>query len=163
FLTGIDRRSRQRVAKLRLNVDDAEFFNGLITATSQGPLPAPTRSSHHLMLSAYEEAQKQVLRIVSPLAESAHGDLLNTWGTFLEQRALVVLLRVPDDADAYRMFETLNDRGLRTSQADLIKNYLFGRAGERIEEVQSRWSYMRGALEASDEDDITINFLRHAL
>lgn len=163
FLTGIDRKSRQRVAKLRLNVDDAEFFESLVTAGSDGVLPVAPRDSHKLMLIAYQEAQKQVRRIVSPLEESAHGDLLETWVTFLEKRALVVLLRVPTEADAYRMFETLNDRGLRTSQADLIKNYLFGRAGDRIGEVQSRWSYMRGALESSDEDDITINFLRHAL
>ena len=41
----------------------------------------------------------------------------------MQQRARVVLLQVPNDADAYRMFETLNDRGLRTSQSDLVKNY----------------------------------------
>ena len=83
--------------------------------------------------------------------------------SFIEHQALVVLLRVPDQTNAYRMFETLNDRGLRTSQADLIKNHLFWRSGDRFGEVQSKWSYTRGALEASEEDDITINFLRHAL
>ena len=81
----------------------------------------------------------------------------------MESKALVVLLRVPNDANAYRMFETLNDRGLRTSQADLIKNYLFGRAGDRLPEVQQRWALMRGALESMEDDDITIIFLRHAL
>jgi hypothetical protein len=74
-----------------------------------------------------------------------------------------VLLRVPNDADAYRMFETLNDRGLRTSQSDLVKNYLFGRSGDRIAEVQQKWAYMRGALETLEEEDLTITFLRHAL
>lgn len=54
-------------------------------------------------------------------------------------------------------------RGLPTSQIDLIKNYLFGRAEERLLEVQNRWSYMRGALESSEDEDITINFLRHAM
>jgi hypothetical protein len=83
--------------------------------------------------------------------------------TFVEKSALVVLLQVPDDSDAYKMFETLNDRGLRTSQADLVKNYLFGRAGDRLSEVQSHWSYMRGVLESLADDDITVNFLRHAL
>ena len=61
------------------------------------------------------------------------------------------------------MFETLNDRGLRTSQADLIKNYLFGRSGDRIQEVQTRWSYMRGTLESLEDENITVDFLRHAL
>ena len=83
--------------------------------------------------------------------------------TFLEFKARVVLLKVPDDSDAYQMFETLNDRGLRTSQADLIKNYLFGRARERIGEVQEHWAFIRGTLEALDDNDITVTFLRHAL
>ena len=61
------------------------------------------------------------------------------------------------------MFETLNDRGLRTSQADLVKNYLFGRAGTRIHEAQQKWAQMRGALETIEDDDLTIRFLRHAL
>jgi uncharacterized protein DUF1524 len=81
----------------------------------------------------------------------------------MESRALTVLLRVPNDADAYRMFETLNDRGLKTSQSDLVKNYLFGRSGERLLEVQQKWAFMRGSLETVEEDDITITFLRHAL
>jgi Protein of unknown function (DUF1524) len=76
---------------------------------------------------------------------------------------LAVLLRVPNDADAYRMFETLNDRGLKSSQSDLVKNYLFGRAGERLPEVQQKWTFMRGSLETIEEDDITVTFLRHGL
>ena len=100
---------------------------------------------------------------MSSLEPADHGDLLNSWVSFVENRAVVVLLRVPDDANAYKMFETLNDRGLRTSQADLIKNYLFGRSGDRISEVQSRWSYMRGTLESLEEENITVDFLRHAL
>ena len=101
--------------------------------------------------------------IVAGLDENDHGDTLNRWINFMQKRALAVLLRVPNDADAYRMFETLNDRGLRTSQSDLVKNYLFGRSRDRIEEVQQRWSLMRGALETIEDDDITIRFLRHSL
>lgn len=164
FLSGIDREKRVRVPKLRLNLDDNDLFNRLITSAAGDPDPIPIRTSHERLLLARDEAQKHVRRVVAPLDEREHGDLLNRWLTFLEHRAKVVLLKVPDDADAYKMFETLNDRGLRTSQADLVKNFLFSRANERIGEVQSRWSYMRGALEsASDDSEITITFLRHAL
>jgi hypothetical protein len=61
------------------------------------------------------------------------------------------------------MFETLNDRGLKTTQADLVKNYLFGRAGARIAEAQQKWAAMRGLLESLDEEDGTVTFLRHSL
>jgi Protein of unknown function DUF262/Protein of unknown function (DUF1524) len=161
FLTGIDRKNRGRVARLTLNVDDAEYFNQLIQPGQ--PSQSATRDSHELLLGAMERAAEFVEGLVAQLSKSDRGDELERWVSFVEDRALVILLRVPDGADAYKMFETLNDRGLRTSQADLIKNYLFGRSGDRLPEVQTKWSYMRGALEAIDEEDITINFIRHAL
>lgn len=161
ILSGSDRTRRIRVPKLKLNIDDNELFSQLISPT--GSLPAPSRDSHKLLLAAKEKADEQVRKIVAPLDRRDHGDTLNRWVNYLEDDARVILLRVPDDSNAYKMFETLNDRGLRTSQADLVKNYLFGRANDRFNEVQVKWSYMRGALETSDDDDITINFLRHAL
>ncbi len=163
FLTGIDRTRRERVSKLKLNIADNELFNQIV---SDGPRDFPAkqnRRSHDLLIDAYLEAQKHVKRSVSLLDPRDHGDELNRWVTFIQHQALVVLLRVPDDADAYRMFETLNDRGLRTSQVDLIKNYLFSRAGGRLAEVQNRWSYMRGALDTLEDEDVVIDFLRHAL
>lgn len=164
FLTGIDSRGRARIPKLKLNIDDNDLFKSIVTGEAEdGDLPEVVRPSHKRLMDAYTEAQKHVALLAAPLDEKDHGDLLERWVSFIQHNALVVLLRVPDDADAYKMFETLNDRGLRTSQADLVKNYLFGRSGERFQEVQTRWSYMRGALEALDEDDITINYLRHAL
>ncbi len=161
FLSIINREKRARVPRLTLNVDDNELFERIVTADGGG---TPSRNSHKRLIEARDEAQRQVRRLVAALDEREHGDLLNRWVSFIEHRAIVVLLRVPAEHDAYKMFETLNDRGLRTSQADLIKNFLFGRAGARIEEVQTKWSYMRGALESgSDDEDITITFLRHAL
>jgi hypothetical protein len=161
FLTGIDRVKRARVPKLRLNIDDNELFGWLLARS--GEEPACIRSSHTRLKAAYDEARKHVRGIVSTFDTKDHGDILNQWVSFIEHRALVVLLRVPNDANAYKMFETLNDRGLRTSQADLIKIFLFGRSGARIQEVQNRWAYMRGALESLEDEEITVNFLRHAL
>lgn len=160
FLTVIDRTSRARVPRLRLNLDDNDYFRARLTGV-QGP-PA-TKPSHDRLDAALNEAKEQVSRIVAGFDERDHGDILNRWINFMESRALAVLLRVPNDADAYHMFETLNDRGLRTSQSDLVKNYLFGRSKERIGEVQQKWALMRGALETVEDDDITITFLRHAL
>ena len=163
LLTGIDRIRRERIPKLTLNIDDNDLFRWMITSGDPDSQPDATKASHSRLLEAYTEAQTHVANTVSNLDSKDHGDLLNTWVSFIEHKALVVLLRVPNDANAYKMFETLNDRGLRTSQADLIKNYLFGRAGDRIHEAQNRWSYMRGTLESLEEENITVDFLRHAL
>lgn len=44
---------------------------------------------------------------------------LYEWVAFLDQSAVVIAIQVPRHIDAYRMFETLNDRGLRASQIDI--------------------------------------------
>jgi len=160
FLTGIDRTMRERISKLTLNISNNELFNKIVTG-NRDDLTVSGASNERLM-AAYEKATSHVRNIVAGLDPKDHGDLLNEWVSFIEREALVVLLKVPNGADAYKMFETLNDRGLRTSQADLVKNYLFGRSGRRLNEVNSRWMYMRGALETID-DEIIIDFLRHSL
>ena len=163
FLTIIDRKKREVVPRVRLNVEDNEFFAAILARADGGALPEPKRASHERILAAYKRAVGHVGDIVAAASKSDHGDFLNDWVTFLDESATVVLLRVYDDANAYRMFETLNDRGLKTSQADLVKNHLFGAAGSRLDECQQRWAYMRGALEALEEDDVTIDFLRYAV
>jgi hypothetical protein len=163
FLTGIDRAKRERIPRLRLNVDDNDLFAWFIAQKDGAIEPAAPKESHRLLKGAYQLAAQHIKNVVAPLDAKDHGDLLNGWVTFLEKSAVVVLVRVPSGANAYKMFETLNDRGLRTSQADLIKNYLFGRSGARLPEVQTRWSLMRGNLETLEEDDITVTFLRQAL
>lgn len=163
FLTDIDRIQRQRIPKLKLNDDDNEFFRGMIVADRQESQPSPAAPSHELIKEAFKIADKHVRNIVSQFDEKDHGDILNRWIDFVEHRAQVILLKVPSDANAYKMFETLNDRGLKTSQADLVKNYLFGQSGDRLKEAQQKWARIRGALESLDENDITVTFLRQAL
>lgn len=161
-LSVIDRGSREKMPRLQLNLDDNDYFRARLAA-NQGA-PTPSKPSHKLIDAAFGVATKQVENIVAGVDEKDHGDVLDKWITFMEKRAIAVLLTVPTDADAYRMFETLNHRGLRTSQSDLVKNYLFGRSGQRIEEVQQRWSLMRGAIETlGDDDGLTIRFLRHSI
>ncbi|MDE0052760.1 MAG: DUF262 domain-containing protein [Gammaproteobacteria bacterium] len=161
FLVTIDRERREYVPRLRLNLDDNEYFRGRLTG--EDPRPMETKASHRLLDDAFGEARDQVENVVASLDQKDHGDELNRWLQFLEYGAVAVVLESSSEADAYRMFETLNDRGLRTSQADLVKNYLFGRAADRIKEVQHSWSEMRGALETIEDDDLTIRYLRHAL
>ncbi|MHB9006195.1 MAG: DUF262 domain-containing protein, partial [Limisphaerales bacterium] len=163
FLTGIDRIKRERVPRLRLNVDDNDLFGWIIAGNPELPEPPCTRPSHELLKHTYNLAVRHVKNIVSTLEPKDLGDVLNNWLSYLETTAVIVLVTVPTGANAYKMFETLNDRGLRTSQADLIKNHLFGKSGNRFQEVQNRWSYMRGQLETLGEEDITVTFLRQAL
>ena len=75
--------------------------------------------------------------------------------------AVIIEIRVPDHFNAYTLFETLNDRGLRASQADILKNYLFGKAQDRLSEVAPKWASMASVLESVDVDDLLLTYLRH--
>ena len=47
----------------------------------------------------------------------------------------IVTITAPSEGDAFRLFETLNDRGLALSAADLIKNKLFQQAAPQQREL----------------------------
>ena len=165
FLTTIDREKREDVVKLRLNVDDNEYFRGMITAKSTAERPEPqNNSSHKHIKDAFTEARKHIAKILAGFNKKDHGDILNRWISFLEHNARVILVRVSDEANAYKIFETMNDRGRRTTQADLVKNYVLSQAGnDRLLEAQQKWARMRSILESLEEEDITVTFLRQAM
>jgi len=165
FLTHIDRTRRERVVKLALNVDDNEFFRQMVNAKKESDRPQPTNnSSHKRIREAFSLARRHINKVLAGYNKKDHGDVLDRWIRFLEHDAQVILLKVPDDADAYKMFETLNDRGLRVSQSDLVKNYVFGQSGpDRLIEAQQKWTRMRSILESLEEEDITVTFLRQAM
>jgi len=159
YLSSFDRKAGGPVPKLTLNIDDNEFFAGIVAGT----LLEPTRESHARLLAAHKRAKAFIKRIAATFSEADRPTALNDWLEFIEHEASVILVKTDHAAKAFRMFETLNDRGLKTSQADLVKSYLFGEANKRIGEAQSRWSSMKDNLEEIDDDDRAINFLRHAI
>jgi adenylate kinase family enzyme len=162
FLTTIDPAARARIARIRLNVTDGVFFEGRVLANDKDIRSIAV--SHKRIDKAVELARQRVLTIQQLHSDKNYGDVLYKWVQFIEHQAIVILLKVPSDVNAYKMFETLNDRGLRTSQSDMVKNYLFGECGDRLSEAQQKWASMKTLLEAIEEDeDITINFLRQML
>ena len=69
----------------------------------------------------------------------------------------MVLMLVRDEADAYLIFETLNDRGLDLSTSDLLKSYILGKAGNRLDAIRKQWEEMVFLLGTQNETQ----FLRH--
>jgi hypothetical protein len=163
LLFKIIRAKRERASRLTLNVDDNEYFEKRILARPDEVVrkTEPAVDSHRRIDKAAIIAFKHIKNVLAPHPETNHANVLNRWVDFLLETAQVIVLKVPDSVNAYVMFETLNDRGLKVSQADLVKNYLFGESDERLKEAQHYWAKMSGCLESADIEDATINFLRH--
>ncbi|MEX1154587.1 DUF262 domain-containing protein [Parvibaculum sp.] len=163
FLSSIDATSLEEEPNLTLNSADTVVFHSLIVNGQVGAGYVENRKSHKLLRQAYDLAKEHMKKVIAPLPDKEKWSAFQQWVTYIERKTKVILLTVSNAANSFRMFETLNDRGLRVSQSDLIKNYVFGQAGKRIDDAQSYWASMRGSLEAIDDDDITMNFIRHAL
>ncbi|WP_437223539.1 DUF262 domain-containing protein [Planctomicrobium sp. SH661] len=165
YLSEYDPTQRDRVSRLTLNVDDNEYFRNRVLhrpnsderkGFAKDPLSHSHKRIHAASLLAAERVQQIVAGSKDPVSR------ISQWINFLEKKAVVISLRAPDEMDAFGMFETLNDRGLKTTQADILKNYLFQQAGEkRLKEAQQKWSAMRVSLESLDESDLTLTYLRH--
>ena len=166
YLITSDLKTTDDVPKLRLNVDDMEFFTKFVIASpdSKDRKIVPKNDSHKRIKIACEIAAKHVEAILEPLKAAQHTQRLLEWVDFVKEGAQVIVLKVPDDLNAFLMFETLNDRGLKASQADLLKNYLLKNAGvPRIKEAQQKWAKMIGVLESIGLSDLTVTYLHHLL
>lgn len=62
----------------------------------------------------------------------------------------VMYLETNDLGESYVIFETLNARGKDLETADLLKNYVFSQAREKLYDVQSKWRKMTDSLSGLD-------------
>ncbi len=164
FLIVCNLRTQEELPRLQLNAMDHDYFTKRVLLKPKTPermAIKPNRDSHERIDTAAKLAAKHVQSIVAPYSPQEQTNRLIDWVDFVKERARVIWVTVPDDTNAYVMFETLNDRGLELSKADLLKNYLFGRSQDRSPETQQRWFSMMGALETVGNEDIVVTYIRH--
>jgi hypothetical protein len=164
YLLEFDERSGEHRPKLTLNSEDNDFF--VKSALLQPGHPdrgnaQPKTESHQKIADAIKICAAHVETVVGQFAKADQPKRLYDWIDFLRESAVIIEIKVPDSFNAYTLFETLNDRGLRASQADILKNYLFGRAQDRLSEVAPKWSAMTSVIESVDADDLLLTYLRH--
>lgn len=70
----------------------------------------------------------------------------------LSDKLFFTVITVADELNAYKVFETLNARGVRLSSTDLLKNYLFSllarepQSDTTMDELERRWELIIGRL-----------------
>ena len=120
--------------KVELNREDRSFFESVIT---QGLIPEVKYGSHKLMKSAYERFKLHIQDRVKDDKKFAEGIL-----EVILSKFTVIRITANNDLNAHLIFETLNDRGLELSIADLLKNYVFSIGGQHLDEIVSNWKEM---------------------
>lgn len=162
YLGARHRRTRSTEPRLTLNEVNEPAFEQLVVCDvpdEQLRLVAKdkaTAPSNVLMAKAALFIREAMRKKAG--SEPKYEDFLLELEDFLKDRVMVILVAVGDEADAYLIFETLNDRGLELSISDLLKNYIFGRAGIRnLDLVRRQWQEMVVILGSQDQTQ----FLRH--
>ena len=71
--------------------------------------------------------------------------------------AKLIRLDVQHAQDAYKLFETINNRGLRLSATDIIKNFILGHAAkislDKLDKAKNLWAELTIALDGIPTDD----------
>jgi hypothetical protein len=155
-----DLKSLALIPKLQLNDSDNEFFSCRVLLPPDDPKRQirPTKPSH-VRIDRAAILAREHLR--SRASGNGATDTLTDLVEYLTDSVKVIWVQVPDDTNAFMVFETLNDRGLALAITDLLKNYLFGLSGGRLAEVQHSWISTTSVLEGIQEDNILLTFLRH--
>ncbi len=136
--------------RLHLRKRDQDFFERTIqrsNATSCLPRLEGLEGSRANMVENAAEYRKQL----SVMTCEKRDDLIS----FILQKCYLVVVTVPTDAAARRIFTVLNARGLDLAATDILKADLLERSGESKEEqLSTRWEEIESALNRDSFTDL---------
>lgn len=155
-----DLRTLEMIPKLKLNdIDNDYFMKRVLSLPGEQDRTMQSNKPSHKRLDKAAKLAKDHLQQITPSVNPTEAltDLIG----YITDLVKVIWVQVPDDANAFTIFETLNDRGLALAITDLLKNHLFGLSGPRVAEVQHYWRGMVNVLEMIGEDNVILSFIRH--
>ena len=155
YLSSFDLETGESTPHLVLSSDDEPFFRDLLI---QAPATPPKSDSNKRLLDAYTRTHEWLEKHQD--SDDPAGWLAK-FAVYLRDSARVIVLKVADDANAFLIFETLNDRGLDLSIADLLKNYLLGLTKTDLHIALNHWTAATAALKAYGGENLFSVFLRH--
>lgn len=98
------------------------------------------------------------------LAQALEADARAPFAVWLLNHVVMVGIRSPSKDNAYRIFETMNDRGARLTSVDLLKSFLLSNVGSDEDALNAGWRQMLGELTtARDDHDAPARFIKAAL
>jgi hypothetical protein len=89
---------------------------------------------------------------IGPMLREISTDSYARFVDWLLNRVVMAGIRASDSNNAFRIFESMNDRGARLTSVDLLKSYLLANVGEDEEKLNHRWRHMLAELTAVRDD-----------
>lgn len=131
--------------KLKLNRNSDDYYKQHLVLLKELPLRNTNASEKHMRecFNWYYDRIKK---------EFNTGESLAAFIDNIVDKLFFTVIEVTDQLNAFKVFETLNARGVQLSSADLLKNYLFFVVDKtkphisEIEELENIWSKIVGKL-----------------
>jgi Protein of unknown function DUF262/Protein of unknown function (DUF1524) len=144
--------------KLILNKNNDDFYKSYLLNHRKPPAVGKLKPSQKRLWGAYEYFY-EILN--TKLSSKSGTELATLIDDVISNSLIFTIINVSDDLNAYKVFETINARGVKLSPSDLLKNFLFSKAFEssssELEETERRWQSINDFLGKSDLP----TFLRH--
>ena len=145
--------------KITLNRNNDDYYKSWLLKLRQPTALAKLKPSQRLLQKAFNYFFDQ---LKEKFKENQSGaDLADYLEKIVGNGIVFTQIVVNNDLDAFKVFETLNARGVKLSTADLLKNYLFKLTHQLgdidLEEAERRWQNINDTIRAND----LTTFIRH--
>ena len=151
----------QYTPKLSLNGYDKDFYeNHILKKHSPEDAKRIAKSvglptSNKYLAACYNYMHNKIDEMCN--ADWNIKDLTSCILSSYSEKLILIRIDVGNDQDAFRLFETLNERGRDLSKFDLLKNYMFSVSKAKLRAVQSNWEIISQNLGYQR----TVKFIRH--
>lgn len=136
-------------SKLELNRHNDRFYQTYLVPLEKMPQRG-LHASEHLLRKSFNWFKERFSSRFGKHVDS--GQKFAAMLDDLVDKLFFTVITVTDELNAFKVFETLNARGVRLSSTDLLKNYLFSLISsddtheQEIKALESRWEKIVGML-----------------
>ncbi|MCC9195299.1 DUF262 domain-containing protein [Arthrobacter sp. zg-Y820] len=132
----------EKYGKKSFNLDVADRTECMTSLFETGRFSPPPEASESVqtLVARYDELD-------DTFPEELRGDALPFFIDWLIYRVQIVQITAYTDDDAYTIFETMNDRGLKLTPADMLKGYLLSNITEGTARATANDSWRKRMLE----------------
>jgi hypothetical protein len=146
-------------SKLTLNRNNDNYYQTYLIPLVEKLPQRGFRASEHGLRKAFTWFDKRLTEYLKTALEPEKGKALAQFIDHMSDKLFFTVITVTDELNAYRVFETLNARGVRLSSTDLLKNYLFSvlhrhqEHEHELKTLEDRWEAMVGRLGSASFPD----------
>lgn len=156
--------------KLVLNRNNNSYYKDYLVSLTDNLPKRGFKETEHLLRKAFEWFDKRISEFIKPFPKIQQGPEIAKLVENIADNLFFTVINVTDELNAYKVFETLNARGVKLSSTDLLKNYLFSIVDNdaqyksdsdepsEIKELENKWDRLVSRIGSGNLSDFLRSF-----